>query len=64
MTSWQAIRFVNPARDGAVLLILRFHGHKFAGSAIIGRMRDEELDALLRGRGYKPALVAGRRLPH
>ena len=59
MTAWQSIRVVDPARDGAVLPILHLDGLKIAGPTIMGRMRDEELDALFRGFGYAPVFVEG-----
>jgi xylulose-5-phosphate/fructose-6-phosphate phosphoketolase len=58
-TSWHANKFLNPARDGAVLPILHLNGYKIANPAVLARIPDEELDALLRGYGYLPKIVAG-----
>jgi xylulose-5-phosphate/fructose-6-phosphate phosphoketolase len=58
-TSWHAHRFLNPARDGAVLPILHLNGWKIANPALLARIGDDELDALLRGYGYEPTYVSG-----
>ena len=58
-TSWHAHRFLNPARDGAVLPILHLNGWKIANPAVLARIPDDELDALLRGYGYEPVYVTG-----
>jgi xylulose-5-phosphate/fructose-6-phosphate phosphoketolase len=58
-TSWHSSRFLNPAQDGAVLPILHLNGYKIANPAVLARIPDGELDALLRGYGYEPAYVTG-----
>jgi xylulose-5-phosphate/fructose-6-phosphate phosphoketolase len=58
-TSWHAHRFLDPARDGAVLPILHLNGWKIANPAVLARIPDAELDALLRGYGYEPRYVTG-----
>jgi xylulose-5-phosphate/fructose-6-phosphate phosphoketolase len=58
-TSWHSHRFLNPASDGAVLPILHLNGWKIANPAILARIGDDELDALLRGYGYEPFYVSG-----
>ena len=58
-TSWHGCRFLNPARDGAVLPILHLNGYKIANPALLARLPDGELDALLRGHGYQPWYVTG-----
>jgi len=58
-TSWHAHRFLNPARDGAVLPILHLNGWKIANPAVLARIGDDELGALLRGYGYEPMFVSG-----
>ncbi len=65
-TSWHSHRFLDPATDGAVLPILHLNGYKIANPAVLARLPDEELDALLRGYGYEPAWVSspGRPVPH
>jgi len=58
-TSWHGNKFLNPARDGAVLPILHLNGYKLAGPTLLARLPDEELLSLLRGYGYDPQIVAG-----
>jgi len=58
-TSWHGCRFLDPARDGAVLPILHLNGYKIANPALLARLPDDELDALLRGYGYQPKHVTG-----
>jgi len=57
--SWKSVRFLNPARDGAVLPILHLNGYKIANPAVLARLGDEEVGDLLRGHGYEPRFVAG-----
>jgi xylulose-5-phosphate/fructose-6-phosphate phosphoketolase len=58
-TSWHSNKFLNPIRDGAVLPILHLNGYKIANPTILARIPEEELDALFRGYGYTPYVVAG-----
>ena len=58
-TSWHSNKFLNPARDGAVLPILHLNGYKIAGPTVLARIPHEELLALFRGYGYKPYFVEG-----
>ncbi len=58
-TSWHSNKFLNPARDGAVLPILHLNGYKIAGPTVLGRMEDRELADLFQGYGYKPYFVEG-----
>lgn len=57
--SWHGIKFLNAARDGAVLPILHLNGYKIANPTILGRASDEDLFQLFRGYGYEPLLVSG-----
>ncbi len=57
--SWHANKFLNPARDGAVLPILHLNGYKIANPTIPGRMNDAQLTQLFTGYGYKPYFVEG-----
>ena len=57
--SWHSNKFLNPARDGAVLPILHLNGYKIAGPTILGRLPDEELTHLFRGYGYEPWFLEG-----
>jgi len=58
-TSWHSNKFINPARDGAVLPILNLNGYKIANPTILARISHEELTALFVGYGYKPYFVEG-----
>ena len=57
--SWKGIRFLNPARDGAVLPVLHLNEYKIAGPTVLGRTSDEQLAQLLSGHGYEPHFVGG-----
>jgi xylulose-5-phosphate/fructose-6-phosphate phosphoketolase len=57
--SWHSNKFLNPARDGAVLPILHLNGFKIANPTILARISREELTELLRGYGYDPHFVEG-----
>ena len=57
--SWHSTKFLNPARDGAVLPILHLNGWKIANPTLLARMDDEELEALFRGYGWHPRFVEG-----
>jgi xylulose-5-phosphate/fructose-6-phosphate phosphoketolase len=57
--SWHSSKFLNPARDGAVLPILHLNGYKIANPTVLARIPDEELQSLLRGYGYKVHTVEG-----
>jgi xylulose-5-phosphate/fructose-6-phosphate phosphoketolase len=61
--SWHSNKFLNPARDGAVLPILHLNGYKIANPTILGRTSDEDLYHLFEGYGYEPFLVDGHE-PH
>jgi xylulose-5-phosphate/fructose-6-phosphate phosphoketolase len=58
-TSWHSNKFLDPVRDGAVLPILHLNGYKIANPALLARLGDEELTALLQGYGHEPYLVEG-----
>jgi len=58
-TSWHSNKFLNPARDGAVLPILHLNGYKIAGPTVLARLPHDELDPLFRGYGYRPFFVEG-----
>ena len=58
-TSWHGNKFLNPARDGAVLPILHLNGYKIANPTVLARMNDEELTHLFTGYGWKPYFVEG-----
>jgi len=58
-TSWHSNKFLNAARDGAVLPILHLNGYKIAGPTVLARIPRAELEQLLRGYGYEPHFVEG-----
>jgi len=58
-TAWHSNKFLNPARDGAVLPILNLNGYKIANPAVLARISHEELESLFVGYGYKPYFVEG-----
>jgi len=58
-TSWHSNKFLNPARDGAVLPILHLNGYKIANPTVLARLPHEELESLFVGYGYKPYWVEG-----
>lgn len=58
-SSWHGSKFLNAARDGAVLPILHLNGYKIANPTLFGRSSDEDLHQLFSGYGYEPMLVSG-----
>ncbi|MDH0367190.1 MULTISPECIES: phosphoketolase family protein [Hyphomicrobiales] len=57
--SWHSNKFINPARDGAVLPILHLNGYKIANPTLLSRIGDEDLKKLFEGYGYEPLFVEG-----
>ena len=57
--SWHSNKFLNPARDGAVLPILHLNGYKIANPTVLARISREELTDLMRGYGHEPHFVEG-----
>ncbi len=57
--SWHSNKFLNPARDGAVLPVLHLNGYKIASPTVLARIPREELRSLLEGYGYAPRFVEG-----
>jgi len=58
-TSWHSNKFLNPARDGAVLPILHLNGYKIAGPTVLARLPERELRSLFEGYGHEPFFVEG-----
>jgi xylulose-5-phosphate/fructose-6-phosphate phosphoketolase len=58
-TSWHSNKFLNPARDGAVVPILHLNGYKIANPTVLGRLSDDKLIQLFTGYGYKLYFVEG-----
>jgi xylulose-5-phosphate/fructose-6-phosphate phosphoketolase len=57
--SWHSNKFLNPARDGAVLPILHLNGYKIANPTVLASISEEELSSLMYGYGYDPYFVEG-----
>jgi xylulose-5-phosphate/fructose-6-phosphate phosphoketolase len=57
--AWKSIKFLNPARDGAVLPILHLNGYKISGPTVLGRGNNADLRQLLSGHGYDVHFVEG-----
>jgi xylulose-5-phosphate/fructose-6-phosphate phosphoketolase len=57
--SWHSNKFLNAARDGAVLPVLHLNGYKIANPTVLARISERELRALLEGYGYGPRFVEG-----
>ena len=58
-TSWHSNKFLNPARDGAVLPILHLNGYKINNPTILARIPHDEIESLFRGYGWTPHFVEG-----
>jgi xylulose-5-phosphate/fructose-6-phosphate phosphoketolase len=57
--AWHSNKFLNPARDGAVLPILHLNGYKIANPSVLARISQDELQDLFLGYGYQPYFVEG-----
>ena len=57
--SWHSNKFLDAARDGAVLPILHLNGYKIANPTVLARIPEEDLKSLLMGYGYEPYFVSG-----
>jgi xylulose-5-phosphate/fructose-6-phosphate phosphoketolase len=58
-TSWHSNKFLNPARDGAVLPVLHLNGYKINNPTLLARISHEELEHLFKGYGWTPYFVEG-----
>ncbi len=58
--SWHSNKFLNAARDGAVLPVLHLNGYKIANPTVLARIPEGELLHLLEGCGYRPWVVSGQ----
>ena len=58
-TSWHIGKFLNPARDGAVLPVLNLNGYKINNPTLLARVSHAELEDLFRGYGWTPYFVEG-----
>src|SRR5215469_13130644 len=57
--SWHSNKFIDPARDGAVLPVLHLNGYKIANPTVLARISRDELRSLLEGYGHAPRFVEG-----
>jgi xylulose-5-phosphate/fructose-6-phosphate phosphoketolase len=57
--SWHSNKFLNPAKDGAVLPVLHLNGYKIANPTVLARIERDELTSLLEGYGHRPLFVEG-----
>jgi xylulose-5-phosphate/fructose-6-phosphate phosphoketolase len=57
--SWKSVKYLNAARDGAVLPILHLNGYKIANPTPLARSSDDNVRALLEATGYEPLFVEG-----
>ncbi len=58
-TAWHSNKFLNPARDGAVLPVLHLNGYKIANPTVLARIDEQDLIRLFEGYGYHPLVVSG-----
>src|SRR4051812_35950026 len=58
-TSWHINKFLNPARDGAVLPVFHLNGYKINNPTLLARVSHDEIENLLRGYGWTPYFVEG-----
>jgi len=58
-TAWHSNKFLDPARDGAVLPILHLNGYKIANPTVLARIGKVELEHLMLGYGWTPYFVEG-----
>jgi len=58
-TAWHSNKFLDPARDGAVLPILHLNGYKIANPTLLARISEDELRDLFIGYGYLPYFIEG-----
>jgi xylulose-5-phosphate/fructose-6-phosphate phosphoketolase len=57
--SWHSNKFLNPARDGAVIPILHLNGYKIANPTVLARISHKELTDLMHGYGHEAYFVEG-----
>src|SRR3989442_9455412 len=63
-TSWHSNKFLDAARDGAVLPILHLNGYKIANPTVLARIPQDELVELMEGYGHNPVIVSGNDPPN
>ena len=60
-TSWHSNKFLDPARDGAVLPVLHLNGYKIANPTVLARIPRDELARAAGGLRPRAALRRGLR---
>ena len=58
-TAWHSNKYLNPARDGAVLPVLHLNGYKINNPTLLARISHDELEHLFTGYGWTPHFVEG-----
>lgn len=58
-TAWQSNKFINPAKDGAVLPILHLNEFKIANPTVFARMSKLDLTKYFESLSYNPIFVEG-----
>ena len=58
-TAWHSNKFLNAARDGAVLPVLDLNGYKISNPTVFARISEKEREWFFKGCGYKPHVVRG-----
>ena len=58
-TGWHSNKFLDAAKDGAVLPILHLNGYKIANPTVLARIPEQELVSLFEGYGYTVYQVTG-----
>ena len=58
-TAWHSNKFINAARDGAVLPILDLNGYKIANPTVFARISRQEQEWFFKGCGWTPYFVKG-----
>lgn len=58
-TAWHSNKFINAARDGAVLPILDLNGYKIANPTVFARISQQEREWFFKGCGWTPYFVKG-----
>ena len=57
----ESVKFLNPARDGAVLPILHLNGYKISGPTVLARTSDSECESVFKRTWVHSALCGRRR---
>lgn len=56
-TSWHSNKFLNPARDGAVLPIMHLNGYKISNPTVFSHISHDEVESFFHGCGWEPYFV-------